>query len=76
MGRTIKLTEEEIKALIDTCSEWIEMMSEGEDSFEFVDKRLDEGLGTALRKLYKGRNGEKIYKHYKFKRNQAKQSFS
>jgi len=29
---------------------------------------MDNGLGSAMRKLYKGRNGEKNYSKYKTKR--------
>ena len=65
-GRNIYFTEKEQKALISSASEWCSMMSEGdEESFDCVEERLNNGLGSALRKLYKGRNGENIYKDYK-----------
>lgn len=63
-GRTIYLTNDEILALTAICSEWESMMSEGEETAHLVDERLDEGLGSALKKLYKGREGQKAYKEY------------
>ena len=65
-GRNVYLTEKEIKALIDASTEWCEIMSSGDkESGDCVEERLNNGLGSALRKLYKGRNGEKAYKDYK-----------
>ena len=65
MGRSIYLTEKEILALIDTSGEWIQMMEDGDAlACQEVDNRLNEGLGRALKKLYRGRNGERIYKDY------------
>lgn len=65
MGRSIYLTEKEIFALIDTSGEWIQMMMSGDISTQQeADNRLNEGLGRALKKLYRGRNGERIYKDY------------
>ena len=41
------------------------MMGDGdEESCKEAQERLDNGLGSALYKLYKGRNGQKIYKEY------------
>ena len=65
MGRSIYLSEKEIFALLDTSEEWIQMMRDGDAlAHQEVDNRLNEGLGRALKKLYKGRNGERIYKDY------------
>lgn len=65
-GQNIYLTEKEQQALRDSCSEWCEIMSYGdEESLNNVEERLNNGLGSALRKLYKGLNGERIYKDYK-----------
>lgn len=66
MARNIYFTDKELKALRDTCGEWCDIMSCGDsESVEEVEKRLNDGLGSALRKLYKGLNGERIYKDYK-----------
>lgn len=63
-GRSIYLTVDELLALTETCTEWVSIMSEGEDTAPLVDERLDEGLGSALKKLYKGREGQKAYLDY------------
>lgn len=65
-GRNIYLTEKEQKALRDSASEWWDIMNGGDaESCDCAEKRLNDGLGSALRKLYKGLNGERIYKEYK-----------
>ena len=65
MGRSIYLTEKEILALIDTSGEWIQIMTDGDGlAQQEADDRLNNGLGRALKKLYKGCNGERIYKDY------------
>lgn len=63
-GKSIYLTNNEILALTATCSEWESMMSEGEETAHLVDERLDEGLGSAIKKLYSGREGQKVYENY------------
>ena len=65
MGRSIYLTEKEIFALIDTSGEWIQMMMDGDvPTQQEVDNRLNNDLARALKKLYKGSGGERIYKDY------------
>lgn len=65
MGRSIYFSEKEIEALRDTVTEWCSIMSEGgEDDPFYVDDRLKEGLGSALKKLYKGTNREILYKEF------------
>lgn len=65
MGRNIYFTDKEMEALRDSATEWCSMMGEGdEDSCNAVDERMDNGLGSALKKLYKGLNGERAYKIY------------
>lgn len=41
---------------------------EAECTHEQTDEDMENGLGSAIRKLYKGRNGERIYAKYKTKR--------
>ncbi|MGN1318410.1 MAG: hypothetical protein ACI4VF_05285 [Lachnospirales bacterium] len=53
MGKSIYLTNNEIIAIRATCNEWQEMMRTGEDTFDLVDERHNEGLKSALEKLYK-----------------------
>lgn len=72
MGRTIYFTEKELHALRDTSSEWLDMMGDGdEESIKCVEDRLDEGLGSALFKLFKGLNGERIYREYAKNKNKS-----
>lgn len=64
-GRSFHLTAKELKAVIDSCGEWVDMMSEGDSTIDLAEKRLNNGLGSALRKLSVGTNGENIYRNYK-----------
>ena len=65
MGRSIYLSEKEIFALLNTSEEWIQMMGNGDaPAHQEVDNRLNEGLGRALKKLYKGSDMERVYKDY------------
>lgn len=61
----VYLTDKEITALIESATEWYSMMGDGdEDSREQAKERMDNGLGSALYKLYKGRNGQRVYEEY------------
>lgn len=64
MGRSIYFTDKELAALRSSASEWCEIMAEGEQTIDHAQDRLDNGLGSALKKLYKGCNGERAYKDY------------
>lgn len=65
-GRSFYLTETELFAVIDCCTEWFSMMYDGdEESCRDADDRMNNGLGSALRKLYIGRKGQKAYKSFK-----------
>jgi len=65
-GRNIYLTQKEQQALRETASEWCDIMCGGNaEACDCVEERLNEGLGSALRKLYKGLNGERLYTGYK-----------
>lgn len=65
MGKTIYFSDLEMDALRKTAGEWCSMMGDGdEDAVQCVDERLNDGLGSALKKLYKGLNGYEIYKNY------------
>lgn len=66
----VYLTDKEIIALIESATEWYSMMGDGDaDSCKQAEERMDNGLGSALYKLYKGRNGQKFYEEYARKRN-------
>ena len=62
---TISLTDIEIQRVLDACGQYIELMSEGEDTHEYTIYEIETGLGSALRKLSKGRNGQRVYAEYK-----------
>lgn len=68
MGRSIYFTDRELEMIIDYTNQAIEILSEGIETAASVDEDMENGLGSALRKLYKGRNGEVIYAKYKTKR--------
>ncbi len=66
----VYLTPKETEVLINIAEEWCDIMTEGdEDSCKRVDKTLDNGLGSALYKLYKGKIGQNLYVEYVKKRN-------
>lgn len=65
MGKQIYLTEKEIDAVLSTCIEWSDMMSQGEETGYLVGKRLQEGLGSAIRKVGDGHIIAGIYGSYK-----------
>ena len=67
-GRSIYGTGLEIERLIDYVSDSVELLGEAEDTWEQTAEDMENGLGSAIRKLYKGRRDEKIYAKYKTKR--------
>ena len=62
---TIFLTDIEVERLLDACHAYIEIMGEGEDTHDYTEYEIENGLGSALRKISKGRNGEYVYGKYK-----------
>ncbi len=62
---TISLTDVEVQKLLTACSGYIEMMMEGDDTPEQLVYEMQTGLGSALRKIGKGRNIERVYEKYK-----------
>lgn len=62
---TISLTYREIELVLSACRQYIELMGEGEDTHDYTTYELETGLGSALRKLSKGRNGQRVYAEYK-----------
>ena len=59
MGRSIYFTDLEIEKLIDYVSNSVELLGEAEDTWERTAEDMENGLGSAIRKLYKGRKDEK-----------------
>ena len=62
---TITLTDREIELVLSACGQYIELMEEGEDTHDYTVYEMETGLGSALRKLSKGRNGQRVYAKYK-----------
>lgn len=67
-GIQISLTGKERERLIDAVACYIDIMSEGFDTSESLNIELNNGLGKAMFKLYKGLNGEQHYIDYTQKR--------
>lgn len=62
---TISLTNREVELVLSACLQYIELMEDGEDTHDYTVYEIETGLGSALRKLSKGRNGERVYAKYK-----------
>lgn len=62
---TISLTDREIELVLSACSQYIELMEEGEDTHDYTIYEIETGLGSALRKIGKGRNWQLIFAKYK-----------
>lgn len=67
-GIQISLTGQERERLIDAVNYYIDIMAEGIETSENLDIELNNGLGKAMFKLYKGLNGEMNYIDYTQKR--------
>ena len=64
MGRNIYLTDKEIIKLRNACEYYIDWAWQ-DDDIEEVTEYLNNGLGSGLRKLFKGTNREEKYMKYK-----------
>lgn len=62
---TISLTDIEIQRVTSACMSYIELSEQGEDTHDYTVYESETGLGSALRKLGKERNGERVYAKYK-----------
>ena len=62
---TISLTDIEIERVLGACGGYIEIMGGGEDTHETTVYEIETGLGSALRKISKGRNGQSAYAKFK-----------
>lgn len=63
----IYLTNKEISALLSLYSSWESTMVDGEQTVNTIEERLNDGLGSALYKLSKGRACQGFYEEYKNK---------
>ncbi|UVY22314.1 MAG: hypothetical protein [Bacteriophage sp.] len=68
MGRNIYFTDRELSMVRDYVFEATDILGNASDTAEQVDEDMENGLGSALRKLYKGCIGESKYAKYKTKR--------
>ena len=66
MGRSIYFTDQELEKVIDYMSEAVGILGEAEETCWNVVEDMENGLGSAMRKIYKGRKGERIYAKYKY----------
>lgn len=62
---TLSLTAIEIQRVLDACNGYMEIMGEREDTHEYTLYEIETGLGSALRKISKGRNRQRVYAAYK-----------
>ena len=62
---TISLTDIEIQRVLDACMGYMELMGQGEDTHDYSIYEIETGLGSALRKIGKGRNGQHVFAQYK-----------
>ena len=68
MGRNIYFTDRELSMVRDYVFEATDILGNASDTAEQVDEDMENGLGSALRKLYKGCIVESKYAKYKTKR--------
>lgn len=68
MGRNIYFTDRELSMVRDYVFEATDILGNASATAEQVDEDMENGLGSALRKLYKGCIGESKYAKYKTKR--------
>lgn len=68
MGRNIYFTDRELSMVRDYAFEATDILGNASDTAEQVDEDMENGLGSALRKLYKDCIGESKYAKYKTKR--------
>ena len=68
MGRSIYFTDQEIEQLISYAGCARDLLGGDEETHENAEYDMKNGLGSALRKLHKGKYGESNYLEYKTKR--------
>lgn len=65
MGRNIYFTDKELSMVREYIEQATEILSDGKMTCKQVEIDMENGLGSALRKLYKGRDSETLYQKYK-----------
>lgn len=58
------LSEREVQLLLQSVSEYIELMGEAEDTHDYTEYMINNGLGSAIKELGKGRKVGSAYKKY------------
>ena len=72
MERSIYFTDRELQQVRDYVFDAVEILGEASETYEQVGKDMKNGLGSALRKLYKERNGEKKLRKIQNKKSKEK----
>lgn len=62
---TISLTDREIEMVLDACEQYMEILGQGDDTHDYTLYTIETGLGSALRKIGKGRSISSVYSKYK-----------
>lgn len=60
----MKLNNQETNMVLSALLEYREIMEQGEETIEYTNYMLENGLGSAIKKLSKGRNGENVFAKY------------
>ena len=61
---TISFKEKELASMRKAIEGYLDIMENSADTCDSIDEIMDNGLGSALYKLYKGKEGERFYKKY------------
>ena len=60
----MKLTNQETNMVLSALMEYRDIMESGEETVEYTNYMLENGLGSAMKKIAKGRNGENVFAKY------------
>jgi len=60
----MKLNTQETTMVLSALLEYIDIMGQGEETAEYTHYMEENGLGSAIRKLSKGRIGENVFANY------------
>lgn len=64
----IKFNNQELTMLTSVVMEYVDLMLEGEETHDYTLYMLNNGLGSAMRKLTKRRKGNCLFEKYPFHR--------
>ena len=57
----MKLNNQETTMILSALLEYISIMEQGEQTVEYTNYMLENGLGSAIKKIAKGRNGGAVF---------------